>query len=126
VLAGELPMSTAYTIGDPGRLSTEIELTRKRGWAVAFNEAMIGLNALSAPVFDALGHFMGTIAVVDSIQFLPENPTPEQVREITGAAAHISQNLGYRPQEPIHREESVNEPRPPAQRVAASKARRSR
>lgn len=125
VLAGELPMSTAYTIGDPGRLSTEIELTRKRGWAVAFNEAMIGLNALAAPVFDALGHFMGTIAVVDSIQFIPENPTPEQVREITGAAAHISRNLGYRSQQPT-REESVTEPRPPVQRIAASKARRSR
>ena len=96
VLAGELPMNTAYTIGDAGRLQTEIELTLKRGWAAAPNESVIGLNALAAPVFDALGHFAGTIAIVDSIQFIAENPSVAQVREITEAAAQISRNLGYR------------------------------
>jgi DNA-binding IclR family transcriptional regulator len=95
-LIGELPMKTVYTIGDPGRLRAEIELTQKRGWAAAPNEAIIGLNALAAPVFDALGHYAGAIAIVDSIQFIPENPSIEQVREITEAAAQISRNLGYR------------------------------
>jgi IclR family transcriptional regulator, KDG regulon repressor len=102
VLAGELPMNTAYTIGDPGRLQTEIDLTLKRGWAAAPNESVIGLNALAAPVFDALGHFAGTIAIVDSIQFIAENPSVAQVREITEAAAQISRNLGYRDSQVIH------------------------
>jgi DNA-binding IclR family transcriptional regulator len=102
VLAGELPMQTAYTIGDPGRLMTEIELTQKRGWAAAPNEAVIGLNALAAPVFDALGHYAGAIAIVDSIQFIPENPSIEQVREITEAAALVSRNLGYRADQPVY------------------------
>ena len=102
VLIGPLPMSTAYTIGDHGRLRAEIELTRKRGWAAAPNEAVIGLNALAAPVFDALGNYAGAIAVVDSIQFIPENPSVEQVREITAAAAQVSNNLGYRIGQPVY------------------------
>jgi DNA-binding IclR family transcriptional regulator len=101
-LAGDLPMSTGYTITDPLRLRSEIELTRRRGWATAPNEAMIGLNALAAPVFDALGHFTGSIAIVDSIQFIPENPSIEQVREITEAAAQVSLNLGYRAHQSVH------------------------
>ena len=89
-------MNTAYTIGDPARLKAEIDLTRKRGWAAAPNESVIGLNALAAPVFDALGHYAGAIAIVDSIQFIPENPSVAQVRELTETAAQISRNLGYR------------------------------
>jgi IclR family KDG regulon transcriptional repressor len=96
VLAGELPMHTAYTIGDPGRLRAEIDLARKRGWAAAPNESVIGLNALAAPVLDALGHYAGAIAIVDSIQFISENPSVAQVRELTETAAQISRNLGYR------------------------------
>lgn len=101
VLAGELPMKTAYTIGDAGRLKAETELTEKRGWAAAPNEAIIGLNALAAPIFDALGHYSGAIAIVDSIQFIPENPSIEQVRDITEAAAQVSRNLGYRDNQPV-------------------------
>jgi DNA-binding IclR family transcriptional regulator len=97
-----LPISTAYTIGDAGRLQTEIDLTRKRGWAAAPNESVIGLNALAAPVFDALGHYAGAIAIVDSIQFIAENPSVEQVRELTEVAAQISRNLGYRGSQPVY------------------------
>jgi IclR family transcriptional regulator, KDG regulon repressor len=96
VLAGDLPMHTAYTLGDSGRLKAEIDLARKRGWAAAPSESVIGLNALAAPVFDALGHYAGAIAIVDSIQFISENPSVAQVRELTETAAQISRNLGYR------------------------------
>ena len=102
VLAGELPMQTVYTIGDPAKLKAEIELTRKRGWAAAPNESVIGLNALAAPAFDALGHYAGAIAIVDTMQFIPENPSVEQVRELTEAAAQISRNLGYRASQPLY------------------------
>jgi DNA-binding IclR family transcriptional regulator len=102
VLAGELPMNTAYTIGDPAGLQAEIDLTRKRGWAAAPNQSVIGLNALAAPVFDALGHYAGAIAIVDSIQFIAENPSVAQVREIIEAAAQISRNLGYRDSQPVY------------------------
>jgi DNA-binding IclR family transcriptional regulator len=94
---GGLPMVTPYTITNPERLKVEVEATRRRGWAVAPNEAMVGLNALAVPIFGALGGYVGTIAITDSIQFIGETPTMEQVRTLMSAAERISQNLGHRP-----------------------------
>lgn len=96
VLQRELTMSTPYSITDPRKLVEAIETVRKRGWSVSANESTIGLNALAAPVFDALGKFIGTLAIVDSIQYIGENPTTEQVLGVTQAAGEISASLGYR------------------------------
>lgn len=87
---------TAYTILDPQQLAAEIETVRRQGWAVAPNETMVGLNALAAPIFDALGHYVGAVTMVDSIQYLGHAPAPEHLAEIKSAAQRISANLGYR------------------------------
>ena len=50
---------TPYTLTDPVELAANIHAVRQQGWAMAPNEAMIGLNTIAAPVFDALGHFAG-------------------------------------------------------------------
>ena len=97
VMAGELEMITPFTITDPVRLKEEVAATRLRRWAVAPNEAMVGLNALAVPIFDALGGYVGSIAITDSVQFIPETPTTEQVRQLQAAADKISVNLGHRP-----------------------------
>jgi len=88
---------TPYTITDPSRLAAEIDAVRRRGWAVAPNEAMVGLNALAAPIFDALGKYVGAIAMTDSVQFIGEVPTTKQILAIRDAADSISRNLGFRP-----------------------------
>jgi DNA-binding IclR family transcriptional regulator len=94
VLSSELPMSTPFTVTDPEKLAVEIDAVKQRGWAVAPNESTIGLNALAAPVTDAFGTFVGTLAIVDSIQYIGANPTPEQVRHVTQAATKVSAALG--------------------------------
>ncbi|WP_239025359.1 IclR family transcriptional regulator [Rhodoligotrophos defluvii] len=96
VIERGLTMITPYTISDPARLREEIEATRKRRWAAAPNEAMIGLNALAAPIFDALGNFAGSIALTDSVQFIPETPTAQQVEALLHAAGRISEEMGNR------------------------------
>ncbi|WP_198672154.1 IclR family transcriptional regulator [Pseudogemmobacter bohemicus] len=93
-----LEKHTAYTILDPEQLRAEIEMVRRQGWAVAPNETMVGLNALSAPIFDALGSYVGAVTMVDSIQFLGPAPDQEHIAGIKTAAARISANLGYRGQ----------------------------
>ena len=55
------------------------------------NEALIGVNALAAPVFGATGALVGTVAIVDSIQFIEEEPTAEQVERVREAGG------GFRP-----------------------------
>lgn len=96
VIAAGLEMETPYTITDPQRFRDEIATVRARGWANGPNEAMIGLNALAAPIFDAFGKHAGSIAMTDSIQFLGEVPTTQQLTHLRDAAKKISINLGYR------------------------------
>lgn len=90
--------NTPFTITDPVQLKAEIARVKLQGWAAAPNEAVTGLNALAAPVFDASGSFVATVAVVDSLQFLPDGADPVQVQELLACANGISHKLGFRPQ----------------------------
>ena len=90
-----LEMMTPQTIVDPEALQKEIQQVRTRGWAIAPNEAVTGLNTLAAPIFDASGDLIGTVGVVDSIQFVSEHPSDEQIRRIVAAGQAISHALGY-------------------------------
>ena len=97
ILSEKLEMRTPYTITDPERLRAEVEAVRRQRWATAANEAMVGLNSLAAPIFDALGGYVGSIALTDSVQFIAETPTTDQVRNLLAAADKVSANLGFRP-----------------------------
>ncbi len=98
VLGGQLERQTIYSITSPAALESELISVRRRGWAVAPNESLIGVNALAAPIFDSMGTLIGSLALVDSIQFLAEHPTVEQISALTGTAADISELIGYRKQ----------------------------
>jgi DNA-binding IclR family transcriptional regulator len=95
VLRSPLKPLTPHTIINPAALRKEIDLVRKQGWAVAPNETVIGMNALAAPVFDASGSLVLTITITDSIQFLRDQPSKDQIRETVAAAKRLSALLGY-------------------------------
>lgn len=95
VFGMRLERRTQATIVTPGGLRKEIERVRQAGWATAPNEILIGLNALAAPVFDAAGSLVGTLAIVDSVQFITETPTAEQIERTVRAAKQVSEALGY-------------------------------
>lgn len=94
-LARPLEATTGRACVDPEELQRQIADVRRQGWAVAPEETIIGINALAAPVFDATGGLAGTIGAVDSIQFLPEVPSGEQIDAICDAARQASAELGY-------------------------------
>ena len=80
----------------PGaRLRREIHRSRERGWAVAPEEILRGVNALAAPIFFADGSLAGTIALVDSVELLPAEPSRKQIKAILVAAGRASAELGY-------------------------------
>ena len=89
--------STPHTLSNPLDLAANIRDVRDRGWATAPGESLIGLNAIAAPIFDALGHYVGALGLVDSIQHIQDPPLPAQVEHICAAARRISTDLGYRP-----------------------------
>jgi DNA-binding IclR family transcriptional regulator len=84
---------TDHTIVDRATLRAEIERVRQQGWANAPEEFVIGVNALSAPIFDKQRKLVGTLGLVNSIQFLGRRPTTEQVESVTAAAAEITRHL---------------------------------
>lgn len=95
VLAAPLNTMTAATNTNPESLRAELALIQQRGWAVAPNEALTGINTLAAPIRDGAGTLVGSLAIVDSVQHIQPAPTDEQIAALTGSAAAISQLLGY-------------------------------
>jgi IclR family KDG regulon transcriptional repressor len=95
VLAQRLEMLTPHTMVSPTVLQNELNLIEAQGWGTAPNEALIGLNALAAPIFMAGGRCIGTIAIVDSIQFIEAVPSDDQISRIVDAAARISALMGF-------------------------------
>lgn len=93
VLAGPLPGETLETITDRDELRRKIEQIRAQGWAVAPNESLMGLNTLAAPIFGRGGQFVGSIAILGSVQHIKANPTQEQISATMLAARKISAKL---------------------------------
>lgn len=77
------------------RLEHEIGQVRARGWAVAPEEILPGINALAVPVFRAGRVLAGTMAMVDSIRLLPARPAQRQIDALSQAARLVSRDLGY-------------------------------
>jgi len=88
---------TKHTIASAAQLYRELELVRRRGWASAPEEVVLGLNAIAAPVFDEAGQCVATLAIVGSVQFIPGEPDARQTAAVVKSAARISQNLGHAP-----------------------------
>jgi IclR family transcriptional regulator, acetate operon repressor len=87
---------TPHTIIDAKTLTSEVQATRKRGWATAPNEAVMGVNTLAAPVLDHRGVLVGSIAMVGSTQVLAAKPSPAQLRAVLDAARSVSRDLGWK------------------------------
>lgn len=87
---------TPRTIVAATALDREIATIRRRGWAVAPNEVAVGLNALAAPVLDATGSLVGAVGIVDLTQFIPPDPTRDQIKQTLAIAGRVSKMLGYK------------------------------
>jgi IclR family KDG regulon transcriptional repressor len=94
-LARPLQRFTEKTVVSARRIEQELSEVARLGYASAPEEAMLGLNAVAAPVFDAQDACIAAIAIVGSIQFLPDKPRQSDVAQIIEAARQISRKLGH-------------------------------
>ena len=95
VLGRSLQAFTARTIVDVDRVEEELTQTFKRGYAAAPEEAMLGINAVAAPVFDGSDSCVAAVAIVGSIQFLPEQTNVATLEALTACGREISRKLGH-------------------------------
>jgi DNA-binding IclR family transcriptional regulator len=94
VCRGKLEPLTPFSITAPRALRAEIDRIRRAGYATAFNESLVGTNSLAAPIFGPGQVLRGTVAVIDSVQFLPQQPGRNQITRVTAAARQITKLLG--------------------------------
>jgi IclR family transcriptional regulator, KDG regulon repressor len=95
VLSRSLETFTVHTITSAERIrKTLIEIARC-GYASAPQEAMLGINAVAAPIFDRNDACIGALAIVGSIQFLPGKPRPKDIASLVRASREISRKLGH-------------------------------
>ncbi|MEI9965670.1 MAG: IclR family transcriptional regulator [Caulobacteraceae bacterium] len=92
----KLDRFTQHTITDAGTLKAEIEAIRRQGWADAPEEFVLGINAVSAPIFDRDQRLVATLGMVDSIQFLGRRPAADQVAALRTAAEEITGHLAMK------------------------------
>jgi IclR family KDG regulon transcriptional repressor len=85
---------TPRTITDPRKLEDEVEEVRRRGWADAFEEREIGLNAIAAPVWASDGSLAGIIALQGPIPRFGRAAARAALPLLRERAAVISAELG--------------------------------
>lgn len=87
---------TPNTITDWARLDEELAQVRQKGFASAPQEALLGINAMAAPVFNYDDQLVGSIGFVGSVQHIPDHPDPFLVNRLLRLTRDISQALGSR------------------------------
>jgi DNA-binding IclR family transcriptional regulator len=96
-LSKSLKPWTSHTICSHQGLQRAITQVKSRGWATAPNQVLDGVNGLAAPIFNYAGAYAGAVAIAGSIQYIPANPPPKQIKAVTRTAERISRRLGWQP-----------------------------
>jgi len=95
VLEGPLEKVTDRTNTDPATLQAQVMQVKKQGWSTAPEEAIVGLNALAAPVFFHDGGIAGALAIVGPVRAVPGTDV-RQLEELLHCSRSASRALGWR------------------------------
>lgn len=88
-----LPRATFKTCTDLSDLRAQLGQIRQQRYATAPEEAMLGINALAAPIFDRNGRLVGSIGLIGSIQHLDAVPNAQQLETLWALTATIGKRL---------------------------------
>ncbi|MBP1704202.1 MAG: Transcriptional regulator, IclR family [Chloroflexi bacterium] len=91
-LPAVLESFTAHTLTDPGQLRENLELTRKRGFAVDDEEFDLGVRCIAVPVFDFRGKLAGSIGISGPASRMRRKRLPE----LAGMVIEIGKSLSRR------------------------------
>jgi DNA-binding IclR family transcriptional regulator len=93
LFAGRPPRLTPRTIVDLDAMRREVELIRRRGYAIDNEEFDVGSRAVAAPVFDHVGNCSGCITIVGPSSRFGEVRSKELVKLVKDAAAACTADL---------------------------------
>ena len=76
------------------RVAERIEAVRREGFIVS-SEVVQGIRALAAPVLDSTGAICATIAMIGTVNGIPEPPPTRLVSALLETAQRLSRELGF-------------------------------
>lgn len=95
-MAEPFPRYTENTITTRKELDAELERIRERGCAINYEERVVGVRALAAPVRDGRGAVLAAVAIQGPAVRLGDDRLPELMAELTATAAALSNaSLSY-------------------------------
>jgi IclR family transcriptional regulator, acetate operon repressor len=96
----ELPLDrvTPHTITDRAEFESQLEESRRAGFARTHEELEVGLDAIAAPVFGADGEVVAALDVSGPSHRLRDRPDLDRLTR--DGAADLSRRLGYRARRP--------------------------
>ena len=92
---GPLEVKTPNTIVDPGRLATELERTRARGYAIDDVENEDGVRCVAAPIRDHAGEVIAALSVSAPAYRFALEDLPALAPDVVAVAAEISARIGF-------------------------------
>jgi len=95
-VAARIPLTryTARTITGPESLAAELELIRRQGYAEAYEERELELNAIAAPVFANSGSLAAIVALQGPVSRFGRAPARRALAPLLEATASVSSKLG--------------------------------
>jgi len=88
---------TPHTTTDPKQFRHELELTKRRGYAVSESERVEGVCCVAAPVFGVGGGILGALTVSGPSTRFSESRIQDYAELLVQTTAKISQAMGYVP-----------------------------
>ncbi len=92
-----MEQKTRRSITEPEKFLREAARVRKYGFAVDDEENSDGVRCIAAPIFDARGNVVAALGTSSIIQHIDEPNLPRIVALLTDAAAKVSREIGYSP-----------------------------
>jgi IclR family KDG regulon transcriptional repressor len=91
-----LSKSTKNTITNVEKFYTELKIIREKGYAIDAEETMIGLQCVSAPIFNNKNKAVAAISISSPTQRLNKEIIAKYTQLVKDAATKISKQLGAR------------------------------
>lgn len=91
-----LPSYTPQTITKLDDLKIELDMVRRRGYALDDEELELGLRCVSAPCYDHAGKLVASLSVPAPAARFSKSEIPQRVAMLKDAASRISARLGFR------------------------------
>jgi len=94
---------TRRTIMAPSALRAQLDIIRRRGFAVDDEEAEEGLRCIGAPIRDYTGNVVAALSIAGPVFRIQKGKVGTYARAVTAAADNLSADLGYVKPQPKRR-----------------------